>query len=298
MINSIDDYLFQLKDALGGSDPAIIHDALSDAEEHLRDALSTTLETQAEISEANALTQVIAKYGSPEEVAAAYREVEIRTSPALTQTQNTVKRRSFMGRFFGVFADASAWGALFYLLFFSLVSGIAYFTWAVTGISLSAGLIVLIIGLPFFGLFLLSVRGIALVEGRVVEALLGVRMPRRPFFSPQSTGWWGRFKSLVSERHTWLAIAYMILKLPLGIIYFTLFVTLIAVALSGLAIPVLQIIFDIPPVMINGLTYQFPVWLMILTVVGGILLLTLVMHLARACGRMHGALAKSLLVRY
>ena len=30
MINSIDDYLFQLKDTLGGSDPAIIHDALSD----------------------------------------------------------------------------------------------------------------------------------------------------------------------------------------------------------------------------------------------------------------------------
>ena len=64
----------------------------------------------------------------------------------------------------------------------SLVTGIMYFTWAVTGLSLSVGLLVLIISLPFIGLFFLSVRGIALVEGRIVEALLGVRMPRRPIF--------------------------------------------------------------------------------------------------------------------
>jgi uncharacterized membrane protein len=297
MITSIDDYLFLLKDALGGSDPAIIHDALSDAEEHLRDALSTALETQPELSEGDALAQVIEKYGSPEEVAAAYREVEIRTSPALAPTRSNIRRRSFMGRFFGVFADASAWGALFYLLLFSLVSGIAYFTWAVTGISLSAGLIVLIIGLPFLGLFLLSVRGIALVEGRVVEALLGVRMPRRPFFSGKNPGWWGRFKTLVAESHTWLSIAYMILMLPLGIVYFTVFVTLIAVSLFCVALPILQLGFGIPVSYINGVSYHLAGWMLPLSVIAGVLLATLTMHLARHMGRWHGMLAKSLLVK-
>ena len=76
---------------------------------------------------------------------------------------------AFFSRFFGVFADFRVWGAFLYLLF-SLATGILYFTWVVTGISLSAGLLVLIIGLPFTCLFILSVRGIGLVEGRIVEA--------------------------------------------------------------------------------------------------------------------------------
>ena len=68
---------------------------------------------------------------------------------------------------------------MFYMLL-SLATGIFYFTWTVTGVSLSAGLSVLIIGLPFIVLFIGSVRALALVEGRIVEAMLGARMPRRP----------------------------------------------------------------------------------------------------------------------
>ncbi|MFC1984321.1 hypothetical protein ACFLVO_04865 [Chloroflexota bacterium] len=55
--------------------------------------------------------------------------------------------RLFLKRFFGVFVDPIAWGSFLYPLF-SLATGILYFTWVVTGISLSTGLIVLIIGLP------------------------------------------------------------------------------------------------------------------------------------------------------
>ena len=183
-------------------------------------------------------------------------------------------------------------------MFFSLFSGIIYFTWAVTGISLSLGLIVLIIGLPFIGLFVLSVQGIALIEGRVVEALLGVRMPRRPIFSGKRLGWWGRFKKLISQKHTWLSIAYMIIKFPLGIIYFVVFIVLISLSLFGIALPILEQGFDISPLVINNVPYYTPVWLMPLTAFAGILLITLIMHLAKVLGRMQGALAKALLVRY
>jgi len=61
--------------------------------------------------------------------------------------------------------------------------GIIYFTWTVTGISLSLGLLILIIGIPIAGVFILSTRGIALLEGRMVEALLGIRMRTVPCFS-------------------------------------------------------------------------------------------------------------------
>jgi hypothetical protein len=297
MIKSIEEYLRQLKKELTGCDRATIQDALSDAEEYLRNTLEATFENRPDLAEADALPPIIEKYGMPDEVAAAYREIESRVPASLAPARHS-GGKSLAFRFFGVFADPKAWGALFYLLFFSLFSGIIYFTWAVTGISLSLGFMVLVIGLPFIGLFVLSVQGIALIEGRVVEALLGVRMPRRPIFSGKTLGWWGRFKALVSDKHTWLSIVYMILKLPLGIIYFVVFIVLISLSLFGIALPILEQGFDIYPLVINNVPYYTPVWLLPLTVIAGILLIILTMHLAKVLGKMHGALAKALLVRY
>ena len=304
MIQSVEQYLSLLKKELSGCDRATIQDALSDTEEHLSMALNSTM-SEGNIPEFDALAQVIEEYGMPEEVAKAYREIESRMAPALSQTSYTDEpktseekdERPLLRRFFGIFTDSRAWGAILYLLF-SLVTGIIYFTWAVTGISLSAGLMVLIIGLPFAGLFILSVRGIGLVEGLIVEALLGIRMPRRPLFYRKSTGWWQRFKQLVSDKHTWLSLVYMILQLPLGIIYFTILVTLTAISLSGIALPILQLGFDMPVSYVNGVSYYLATWMLPLTAIAGILLATLTMHLARYLGRQHGMLAKALLVKF
>ena len=295
MIQSIDQYLNQLMKELTGSDSATIQDALSDAEEHLRTALSSAIEGKPGVSEADALPLIIEKYGLPADIATAYREIEARVQPAFIRPEHTDKR-PIASQFFGVFADPRAWGALLYLLF-SLVTGILYFTWAITGISLSLGFLILIIGLPFAGLFLLSVRGIALVEGRIVEALLGIRMPRRPLFYRKTMGWWQSFKTMVSDRHTWLSLVYMILQLPLGIIYFTVSITLIAISLYGIALPILQLGFDLPVSYINGVSYYLVGWMLPVAVIAGILLATLTMHLAKYLGRQHGALAKALLVR-
>ncbi len=304
MIQSIDDYLSQLKKELSGCDRATIQDAFSDAEEYLRTALSSAMANDAAISEADALCQIIEKYGMPKEIATAYREIERRITPALAQpsypseperTRKAKDERSFLNRFFGVFADPIAWGSFLYLLF-SLATGILYFTWVVTGISLSAGLIVLIIGLPFTGVFILSVRGIGLVEGRIVEALLGIRMPRRPQFHQRNRGLWSRFKNIIFDKHTWFSIVYMIIQLPLGTLYFSVFITLIALSLYGIAMPILQLGYDIP-VNISDASYYLDGWMLFLVVIAGIVLATVTMHLAKYVGRMHGALAKALLVR-
>ncbi|MFC1992095.1 sensor domain-containing protein [Chloroflexota bacterium] len=304
MIQSIDNYLSQLKKELSDCDRATIQDALSDAEEYLTTALSSAMSNDSTISEIEALSQVMEKYGTPEEVATAYREIEQRLTPTLAQhnypdePEEALKEkvdRPLLNRFFGVFVDFRAWGAFLYLLF-SLLTGIFYFTWVVTGISLSAGLIILIIGLPFTGLFILSVRGIGLVEGRIVEALLGIRMPRRPQFHRRNMSLWSRFKNIILDKHTWLSIVYMILQLPLGTLYFSVFITLIAVSLSGIALPILQLGFKVP-IDINGGSYYLDGWMLPLIVLAGILLATLTMHLAKYVGHMHGTLAKALLVR-
>ena len=303
IIKSIEQYLSLLKKELSGCDRATIQDALSATEEHLSIAFKNMM-SGGNIPEADALVQVIEEYGLPEEVAKAYQENEHRVVPALSRPVYTDEpekpeqkdERPFLMRFFGVFADSRAWGAVLYLLF-SLATGIIYFTWAVTGISLSAGLLVLIIGLPFAALFILSVRGIALVEGLIVEALLGIRMPKRAPFYRKTSGWWQHFKQMFSDIHTWLSIVYMVLQLPLGIVYFTILITLTAISLFGIALPVLQLGFGLPVSNINGVSYYLVGWMLPLTVIAGILLATLTMHLARYLGRWHGTLAKALLVR-
>jgi len=308
MHNGIERYLSQLKKELSGSDRATIQDALSDAEEYLRTALGNA---EPAVPAADALAAIVEKYGSPAEVAAAYKDIESRTPPAFTRpvyqeserpTAATdtpaapTDTRPFYLRFFGVYADPRAWGALLYLIF-ALGTGIIYFTWAVTGLSLSLGLLVLIIGIPIAGLFLLSVRGIALVEGRIVEALLGVRMPRRPLFSRRDIGWWQKIKGMLASRHTWTAIVYMILQMPLGIIYFTVIISLIALSAWFIGRPIFELALDLPAFAISPYYYYTPGWVMPFSIIGGILLLTLTMHLVKLTGRGHGRLAKSMLVR-
>jgi hypothetical protein len=311
MINSIEQYLSELKKELAGSDRATTQDALSDAEEYLRTALGNALKDYAQISEAEALAPIIEKYGLPKEVAAAYKEIESRTPPAFSRPDYkkpelpavppaaapvVIDKRPFYARFFGVFAEPRAWGALIYLLL-SLGTGIAYFTWAVTGLSLSGGLLVLIVGIPILGLFLLSARGIALIEGRLIEALLGVRMPRRPLFSRKDIGWWQKFKTLFTERQTWTAVLYMLLQMPLGIIYFTVFVSLIAGSVGLILKPISELVWGIPSFIIGDYGYYTPTWLFPFCVIGGVLLLFATMHLAKYTGKLHGAFAKAMLVR-
>jgi len=300
MSRQIEEYLLSLKNELRGSDPATIQDALSDAEDHLRSALAVQTEKEPGISEETAMQSIIENFGNPEEIAAAYNEIEIRMRPALAKCQYSHKR-SFWSRFFGVIAEPRAWGALLYMVL-SLVTGVLYFSWAVTGLSTSIGLIVLIIGLPVFGLFLLSIRGLALIEGRIVEGLLGMQMPRRPIFIDRNLNLWERFKVLFLDSRTWLAILYMLLMLPLGIIYFTLFVTLMAVSLSFIASPILRMIFG--PEFINygdglitNVVLPSPDYLIPVMVVVGVLLFFGSMHLAKGLGWLQARFAKTMLVR-
>jgi hypothetical protein len=154
-----------------------------------------------------------------------------------------------------------------------------------------------VIGIPIAGLFIVSTRGLALLEGRMVEALLGIRMPHRPFFSNKKPGFWEKFKSLFSDKYTWFSMVYMILQLPLGIIYFTVFVTLFAVSLYMVASPVLELWLGLPFLTTNVARYYFNGWVMPFVVIGGILLFVATMHLAKVTGNMHGKMAKVMLVR-
>jgi len=295
MENNIDGYLRQLKTEMKDCDRATVQDALSDAEEYLRNAMDNLKTNKPGVPEANAFSSVVEEYGTPAEIADAYRKIEARTSPSLV-AGTTRKNMSFFGRFFGVVIEPKAWGALLYLLF-TLATGIIYFTWAVTGISLSLGLLILIIGIPIAGLFILSPRGLALLEGRLVEALLGIRMPHRPLFSPKDKGIWAKFKALLIDKYTWFSMVYMLLQLPLGITYFTVFITLISTSLALVAAPIWSFVFNLPVFTNNGTQYILNGWVTPFLTVAGVILFFATLHLAKVIGGLHGKLAKAMLVR-
>jgi hypothetical protein len=204
-----------------------------------------------------------------------------------------------------VAADPHTYGALFYMLL-SLATGIFYFTWAVTGLSMSVGLSVLIIGLPFIVLFFGSVRVLSLVEGRIVEAMLGMRMPRRPVYPTQGMSLMRRIGSMFTDVHTWTTLCYMWLMLPLGIVYFTLAVTLLSVSVAFIGAPLALLFHNewLPGWYVNhqvtvdwGFGAHTPGWGDVIAMcVIGIVLLFVTLHLVRALGRAHGHIAKHMLV--
>ncbi len=298
----IKSYLSELKSALKGADKATIQDALADAEEHLRNALTNELEGTEQADEAEILQGVINEYGTPGEIAEVYRNWELSKPPSLVRTGSAKaqgKTGSKPGQrysgFFRVFIDPRAWGGLVFMLI-SLVTGTLYFSWTVTALSTSIGVMILIIGIPVTILFLLSIRGLAYLEGRLVEALLGERMPRRPAFTNPDLGWIERLKQLLLGKTTWLAVVYNLLMLPLGSLYFSIAVTLLATSLAFIAAPILSIVFQLPVAQFGANQYSIPDYLTPLVTIGGALLLTLTMHLARWTGWVHGRFAKALLV--
>jgi hypothetical protein len=304
---TIDQYLAALRAAFGDADRALVQDALADAEEYLRGELARAPGED----EAVVLARIAESYGAPEEVAAAYRQTEAtvqralepRRAPTLTPAGAGASTGDAapVGGLFGVFKDPHAYGAVFYM-FLSLLTGLFYFTWTITGLALSAGFMILIIGIPFALLFLASVRVLALVEGRVVEGLLGVRMPRRPEYEP-SLPFLERIKAMLLDGRTWTAILYLLLQMPLGLCYFTLAMFGVFVSLALVVAPVVTLLFG-ELVFTEGLRLSMGDWqapldgvaAVALAVLGAALLVGF-MHLARGLGRLHGALAKALLVR-
>jgi len=300
---SIDEYLKQLRQALEGQDPALIQDALYDAEEYLRAEVAA----HPDKSEADVLELIASTYGAPDEVAAAYRDTEAKVKAALkTPAPGASAHASGLARFFGVYQDPRAYTSLFYMLL-TLATGVVYFTFVVTGLSLSAGFLILIIGVPFFLAFIGIARVLALGEGRLLEAVTGERMPRRPVHPGPPASWWRRIGEMLTDVRTWTTLLYLLVMLPLGIIYFTVAVTGLAVGLRLALAPLMVLSRDfgwlplrwsLDMFRIDGSTIASPHTLVgsLFYMAAGIVMVTLLMHAARGITRGHARLAKALLV--
>ena len=209
--------------------------------------------------------------------------------------------------------EPRAYGALIYQLV-GLPLGIACFTWLMVGLSLSLGLAVIGIGLLLgFGL-IISVRGLALVQGRIVWGLSGMPALDLPLI-PEGSGFWDRFRALLSDSATWLSQLYLLLRFPMGILGFTLLICLISmsaacilaaglhwassnVGADGLAhVQAFGSTFTFDPGDVEWPTFLFQMksFGRVIAVATGILGLLGSLHLALALTWLDGRLAKALL---
>ena len=270
-----------------------------DAEEYLRAEVAS----HPDKSEADVLELIASTYGAPDEVAAAYRDTEAKVTAALRPlVPKSTESSNALRRFFGVYSDTRAYMSLFYMLL-TLATGIVYFVFVVTGLSLSAGLAVLIVGFPFFLIFIGIARVLSLGEGRLLEAITGERMPRRPVHPGANAGIWARIGDMLKDARTWTTLAYLILMLPLGIFYFTVAVAGISIGGALIGAPLLVIVqkagwalTDIDLITLHPAWLASPIGSLFAAVIGVVVITTL-LHAARGIGRIQVALARALLVK-
>ena len=247
-------YLAELQAAMTGLDAATIHDALVDAENHLRTALRSGV----------SIDQAINDYGSPQEIARAYFDEEQQASasrgnasPGLSASHpepDTQGTASIVKRFrqipiIKIWADPRAWGSAIYFLVPGFAIALASFVWVVTLGSLSIAMTPLLIGIPLFIFLMGSVRVISLFQGKLVELMIGIRMPHRmqPVVIPVLRGsgaglnFWRRIGFWLTDVRSWLSLAYLLGNFFVVVILFSLFMTLAAVALVLVLAPLWEL---------------------------------------------------------
>ena len=284
-------YLSDLKLALAGQDQALVQDALYDAEDHIRAALSESEDTP------DVFANIVQSYGTAQEIAEYYCDMESTVNHALHGSKKP-STPIMKNRFFSVLTDGDAYRAMIYMVLAAPI-GIVYFGWvAIFGLgSLSASL--LIIGIPFFLIFLKSMELFSLFEGRLIEMLLGQRMPRRPRYQKhvqydnKLQGWLSAIGELLKGRRIWTTIIYLGLQAWLGLIYFMTLVTgailSIAVFISPIVDPILHAINPANTIDIDW--YWFPI-----AMPGSFITFVIILHLAKIIGNQQAKFARYLLV--
>jgi hypothetical protein len=194
--------------------------------------------------------------------------------------------------------EPSTVGTMLYMLL-SLGTGILYSTWAIVGLAVSVPLVVVLVGIPLLMMFLMSVRLVGVLEGWLIEGLVGVRMtPSRSGptldLAHDDRGLLGAFL----DRRTWSTLAYMILMLPLGVAYFVLLVVgnVVPIALIGGSMGELLTGRDLVHLPVGQVEEAGPLALIGVSAVC-VAVLMLVRHLIRELGLLHARFARAMLVR-
>lgn len=125
---------------------------------------------------------------------------------------------------------------LLYMLF-SLPLGILYFVVLITGFSLGTGLAITLIGIPILVSMIFVTYILGDLDRKLTSLFLGVQIAK-PEARPSEKG--SATALLVAQLKSlqfWKELGYLLLKMPLGVIAFTIAITLVALSLGLIAAP-------------------------------------------------------------
>ncbi len=121
---------------------------------------------------------------------------------------------------FAPLVSLRTWAGAAYLLL-GFVIGLAEFIFLVTGIAVGVGLSVVIVGLPLLLAVLIASRTLAAVDRRLANAMLGAAIEAPPAHRKAEGPLLARLRDLVGASSTWRAVGWLLLRLPLAIVGFT-----------------------------------------------------------------------------
>lgn len=140
--------------------------------------------------------------------------------------------------FFNVVAEKQTYMNLLYILFAFPLSTI-YFSLILTGLSLSLGLLIILVGVLIFAATLLMVRVFRLLEIQMTEVFLNTRINISAV--PETAGKSGNFfKRTFGSGATWKSFVYFLfIKFPLDIVIFSISISFIGITLHLLLAPII-----------------------------------------------------------
>ncbi|HEX6651561.1 MAG TPA: sensor domain-containing protein, partial [Thermoleophilaceae bacterium] len=139
-------------------------------------------------------------------------------------------------RLFGPIREARTYLRILYLLL-ALPLGVIEFSFLVTALSFGFGTAITLIGIPVLVATVWAWRWMAHVERRIIGRLLGTEIPEPYRPDPPDTRWWKRLGARLADPATWKDLAFLLLQLPLGIVSFSIAVSVIGFGLRLLLAP-------------------------------------------------------------
>lgn len=127
----------------------------------------------------------------------------------------------------------------FLLLAFPL--GLLYFLLVVIGFSVGIGTVIVWVGIPILFATVALVRGMAAMERNIAANLLRIEFPS-PRQRDGARTFMQQFGDNLRDPLTWTSTIYMLLKLPLGIVSFTLVLVLPIVSASVTLLPIAYLV--------------------------------------------------------
>lgn len=192
--------------------------------------------------------------------------------------------------YFLVVARPQTYLNLVYLLL-SFPLGLFYFIFLVTGFSLGIPLVILVVGAFILAAVLAASWAMAAFERVLAISLLHVKILPMEKASASTASFWQRVKDYLTNPVTWKGMLYLFCRFPLGVINFSLVVTILAVAVGLIAAPLIYpwATYDLGFAVINSLSDS------LLVMVFGLLVTPAGLHLLNFLTHVQGEFARVML---